>query len=1047
MNEKASRNDGGEGTDSSAKKPLDIPDIPLGEEFALDPVGDVEIDPLPKWWDEPIVAERGKVGNRRLEEGGEPDAPRRKKLRSLDETTDVPEAAEAQSTPAIKDPMEAIARAESEAPKKAGDAETPADSGDNTFFNMPEIDAGVIKVKRARKGEGSADDDDLSAFFGETIAAEVPSSTGAEEPDKSTTTPEKKAEVEPSLVVEAAATAPVDGTPPQPKGPPPIPVKFDGAFEEKKPLIAAGPPVKMRPPVPAEPEVKPAPPSLPVASVKEAAPVEEAAPAVAEVPPVPEVPEEVVPPVQSKPAAAPPPVPMAEAPVEPKAPEPDHSPETPVTVAAVTETPVEKVEAKPAVEPKAKAEEEIIPLESEESFAVIGDPLPIEERTAPVKAAAEPVVVKKKAGCWTVFATLFFFATMLVVVLLGGGAFYAWSKAGKFTGEFASMTQGKLEEKGIYLDYGTWSYAFPRGFVFDEVTVYEDATKSRTALKVSGLGVNVDLLGLAKDPGSLGAAEFSLRDSKVTLYQKGELFTEFNGVEGEILVDASAVSVERLAADAGGLRVRLDGVVKLPDKDAITPAAPGVAVAGETPSSPLSAVDFTAFSSFAPWFAFESTGGEPPVLAVSFAMDAREPDLATIEGHLGGTAVKWHGIEFTSLSAAFRIDPKSGELRFPNVQAGYGNGLIGAVLAVDMASQTLKIERFQSTADLPTMLAAYDASWGETFKLVRFEDAPTLQVSGEMPLAEPVNAKLEIRYEHLRGIVYRDGERELPLTDIRGKFTYDGGALETNDAAARLFGGVVFVNGATNLVREKRPFTGLVELTGVSLKDATSWFGQEGTGLSGRLFLTFRGTGNAEISSINGGGNLRIEEAELPSFPAVGKVQALLGGVVPAFGIQGGGTVSGAYILESGVLVTSDLTVRNGGVRIVTNGNLNLASQEASFVSTAELEPSLAVVTGLKDKAIQVEGTGPLREPVLKLRQFPVDFAAANFAQVLGTTPETIATLKSLVGSEKANEILTGNPGELPGMSFDPAVLGLINNLLGQPAQPSRQPLRAVPQN
>jgi hypothetical protein len=431
-------------------------------------------------------------------------------------------------------------------------------------------------------------------------------------------------------------------------------------------------------------------------------------------------------------------------------------------------------------------------------------------------------------------------------------------------------------------------------------------------------------------------------------------------------------------------------------------------------------------------------------------MDAREPDLATIEGHLGGTAVKWRGVEFTSLSAAFRVDPKSGELRFPNVQAGYGDGLIGAVLAVDMASQTLKIERLQSTVDVPALLTAYDASWGGTFKSVRFVDAPTLRIRGEVPLAEPVNAKLEIRYEHLHGIVHRDGDRELPLGDIRGTFSYDRGALETNDAAARLFGGIVYVNGATNFVRETRPFTGLVELTGVSLKDAGAWFGQEGAGLSGRLFLTFRGTGSAGIASVNGGGNLRIEEAELPSFPAVGKVQALLGGIVPAFGIQGGGTVSGAYILESGVLVTSDLTVRNGGVRIVTNGNVNLASLETSFVATAELEPSLATVTGLTDKVIQVEGAGPLREPVLKLRQFPVAFAAANLAPVLGTTPATIGTLPSLVGSGNAAEILTGTTAEASGLTFDPAVQALINGLLGQPAppaRPARPALRAVPQN
>lgn len=1109
MNEKASRNDGGEGTDSSAEKSVEIPGIPVGEEIALGPVEGDGIDPLPKWWDEPIETDRGKVGNRRLEDGVEPEAPRRKKLRSLDEAIEVPAAgsvvaeptpmvtepdpaaSEAASmipepAPEVIDPVEAIARAEASEskeasePKEAAEPKEEESSADRTFFNMPEIDAGTIKVKRARKGEGTPDDGDLSVFFGEASAG---APVAEPEPDKPTLAEDRAVETEKSIKAdEPVAQVPPADAAPAPKGPPPIPVKFDGAFEEKKPLIASvGPPLKMRPPVSADPAPKAAPPELTASPAKEPATVVAAATPAAEVPvvesPVTATP---IPPLPGPVATSAP----SETPIESPAATTESPAQEPSGVTAVTtgrpeETiaakDAETTEALPVVErpePKETEPGEEVPEkaapsdpaesgsiveegtrdgirlpESEESFAVIGDPLPLEDPKDASPAPPEPVPVKKKAGCWTVFATLFFFATMLVLVLLGAGVFYAWSKAGRFTGEFAEMTRGKLEEKGIHIDYGTWSYEFPRGFVFDEVTIYDDASKARPVVKATGLGVNVDLLGLAKDPGSLGAAEFSLRDSKVTLYQKGELFSEISGVEGEILADPSAVSIERLGAVIGGLRIRLDGVVTLPDKDAVTSAAPGVAVAGEAAPSPLAAVDFSAFRAFAPWFAFESTGGEPPLLSLSFAMDAREPDLATIEGTLGGTMVKWRGIEFSSLSAAFHIDPKRGELRFPNVQAGFGDGLIGAVLAIDMASQTLKIERLQSTVDLPALLTAYDASWGETFKNVKLVDSPTVQVTGEVPLAEPVNAKLVIRYEHLQGIVHGSAGRELPLSDIRGKFTYDSGALETNDAAARLFGGVVFVNGATNIVREKRPFTGLVELTGVSLKDAVAWFGQEGTGLSGRLFLTFRGTGNAEVSSINGGGNLRVEEAELPSFPAIGKVQALLGGIVPAFGIQGGGTVSGAYILESGVLVTSDLTVRNGGVRIVTNGNLNFASQYISFASAAELEPSLAAVTGLKEKTIQVEGAGPLREPVLKLRQFPVEFAAANLAEVLGTTPETLATLKSLVSPEKAAEVLTGTIGETPGLTFDPAVQALIGGMLGQPAQPARAPLRAVPQN
>ena len=76
MSEKASRN---EGADESADLTKDLPGIPSGEELALGPVEGEEIDPLPKWWDEPLASEKTKSGNRRIEDGIEFEAPRRKK--------------------------------------------------------------------------------------------------------------------------------------------------------------------------------------------------------------------------------------------------------------------------------------------------------------------------------------------------------------------------------------------------------------------------------------------------------------------------------------------------------------------------------------------------------------------------------------------------------------------------------------------------------------------------------------------------------------------------------------------------------------------------------------------------------------------------------------------------------------------------------------------------------------------------------------------------------------------------------------------------------
>jgi hypothetical protein len=1029
MSEKASRN---EGADEAAEIAKDLPGISSGEELALGPVEGEEIDPLPKWWDEPLATEKSKSGNRRLEDGIEFETPRRKKpLPRLDEEelakplelpvekgdfpempalTPVARKSGIEGMPELADPVEILP----EAPKDVAGTRP-----------LPEMEFETKPLKRHRREDGEGDDGDLSDFFS-GLGKEV----GVEEPVVEAKTPEIPTD-EPDLSLPdflkdlpSTSQDEVNTVPglPRKSGPPPLPATTAPATVETAAETL---------PTPSEP--------APSVKNEEGKVDETSAEAPATTTPVDEETQPVVAvAVESAPESK-------EVALETKSEGP-----------AIEEPEEQPVEIDlPPVAPEAGIPEEAKP--PVEPVQVIGGPLPVPtpetEAALPKTDVGDSVPTRKKAGCWTVFATFFFFASMLLLVVLGGAAAFAWTKFGDFEKEITTVATTQLEEQGIHLDYGSWSYEFPRGVVFDEVTFYDDATKARPAIKISGLGVNVDFLSLAKNPGELGGAEFSVSDSKVTLFQKGELFAEIEGVDGEILVDASTIKVERLDAKVGGLRVSLDGVVRLPDKATNVAAAPAgeSAPEGTAKASPLASLDFSGFRALQPWLGLEGTGSQPPLLALSFEMDAKEPDLATIEGTLGGSNLKWRGIELKSLAASFRIDPKTGELRFPNVQMGYGDGLVSAVFAIDMSAQKLRIESLQSTVDPIALLTAYDSTWADKFKSVRFADAPTVQIVGEMPLGDLANADLKIRYEHRQGFTYLDGARELPISDIRGLFDYDRGALETNDAAGNLFGGQLYLNGATNLIREKHPFTGLIEITGMDLKKASGWFGEDGAGLDGRLNLTFRGTGNAEIASINGGGNLRIEEASLPGFPAIGPAQELIGKVVPAFAFKGSGTVTGAYILESGVLVTSDLTVRNSGARLVTNGNVNLASKATTFVVTADLEPVLAAATGLKDKSIQIEGSGPLDHPELKIRQFPVEFAASGLGEVLGTSPESLGGLKELIGSGNAAEVISGKIEEATGLQLDPAVTDLLKGLMGgedAPAAPAPAPapIRAVPQ-
>ncbi len=993
MDEKASRKESGEGTDWRTG----VPDIPAGEELSLEPVGGDEIDPLPKWWDEASPSEREKVGNRRLEEVGESEPARRDRSRqaaseALEELDPAPE----EEVP-VSDPPEALEQEEQEAP--------PADAG---LLGLPEIDLGTIKVKHQRKPV----DGEFDALFGET---------GPEKEEEEIAPPEASTELEEaSPEVGEPAPAAAEETPRKP-GPPPLPA--DLGLEVKPPLIPGVdetakpvPPVKIEAPVEREPAPGPEPAVLPEPPGSGTTEEETGE----------KVEEEAALPSSS----------------DDRLTEPEPVPEAFPSEEAAEDSPASPEEK----DGEGKEEDISAKAESDPPSDPVSEPVPV--IGGPLSANADPASppTKRKAGCWTVFATLFFFATMLVVLLLVGAAVFGWSRVGRFEEEIRTVAEAKLKDRGVHLDYGAWSYEFPHGVVFDEVTLYDDETKARPVAKASALGVNVDFFALARNPGGLGAAELSLSDSHVTLYERGEPFAEIEGVDAEILADASSIGVERLSATVGGLQVRLDGVVKL-SGGAEGSGAPAGDAASETPKrSAIPNLDFSRFRAIRPWLAFGKDGQGTPLLSASFVVEGG--GLSALEGTFGGEAVRWRGLDLAHLFAAFRFDPATGELRVSNFQADHGEGSIAAVLVVETASRILQIERLQSTVDPVALLSAYDPAWAETFRSVRLVDAPSIQVTGSVPLGEPANAALEIVYSHRLGLVHLQGERELPLSDLRGRFRYGRGTVETNDAALRLFGGEAAINGAVNLQREGRPFNGLVEISGLSLEAAAGWFGEDGAGLSGRLDLTFRGTGSGGIASFNGGGNLRIEEASLPNFPVVGPVQRVLGKVVPAFGAKAAGTVTGAYILESGVLVTSDLTVRNDGARVVTNGSLNLASMRTNFTATAALEPALAAATGLKDKAVVVEGTGPWREPELKIREFPVEFAAAGLGEILGTTPESLGGLKELLGSEDPAAVISGSIEEATGLQIDPAVTDLLRGLLGGKKEEEAKPiLRAIPEN
>ena len=668
----------------------------------------------------------------------------------------------------------------------------------------------------------------------------------------------------------------------------------------------------------------------------------------------------------------------------------------------------------------------------------------LNENQAPVDLASATTsytAPKPKAGCWTIFATLFFIASLLLLAIVGIGAAIAWSKMGDLEREIDTIAKSKLEQQGIYLDYEGWEWAFPRGLVLKNVTVYESAEKTTPAIQASDIGVNVDFVGLARDRESLSGAELSLDDSNISVFEGGDSVVALESIDGEILIDRDTVRVERFDAEIGGLRVLAAGSVALPEKKA-GGGGSGKGEAEAAPARPF-AVDLAPLKAAAAFLALE-TEGEKPVLSVDIHGD-KATEGVKIKATLNGSDFTWRGVPITSATAACTFDPSSEILEFSNFQIGHGEGFIGGVFTVATAEKRIDIARAQSSVDLLSLYTAIRPEAREKWAKVAFADAPNVHFSGTVPLETPEAAQLSIDYEHRKGLVYKAEWGDLPVTGIRGQIDINDGRLETNDLAADLLGGQVALNGTVNLATEGTPFSGLIEIAKLPLANASAYFGKEDIGMSGDLYMNFRGVGYGDVERIRGGGDIRVEEATLPAFPVVGPVQNLLGRVIPAFRFEEAGAVSGSYLIESGIMLTNNFEIANSSANLLVNGSVKLAAQTTDFTAVASLNEPLAKATGLEGKTIEVRGSGPLAEPKLTLRDFPVEFAGENLNEILGTSPETLGALSQILGGQdNAAKVITGSIEEATGVELGETVGALLEGLLSgeavEEAEPTEEP-------
>lgn len=637
---------------------------------------------------------------------------------------------------------------------------------------------------------------------------------------------------------------------------------------------------------------------------------------------------------------------------------------------------------------------------------------------------------KAKAGCWTMFATFFFIVAMLG---LAGGAGFLWLKARNFEASITEAARDQMAEHGLFFEYEGWRYRFPRGIVLSNVSVYAQPDPDVVALTASDIGVNVDFWTLLEAGGLDGTAELNFSDTEMVFFDGGQEVARLAGVDAEIFVNPQEILVERFAAGWAGVRLRGSGRVGLLSEGGIDLAETDPAEGTPATAEPAGVfgIPVATLAAIQKVMAVEADG-DVPSLDVEFSAESGQSDSLLLAASLTGREFRWHGVSCQSLVAHARYDAADGILDVDSFQSIRGDGQISGTFSYYTTTGEISLTQIQSSVDPLTILSEYDPALAAPYAGITFLQPPTLFLSGTIPLDTPKRSKLTIACQRLAGVTWKQEDRSIMINDLRGTGVLSDGTLEMDEIAASIWGGTALVKGTLRVVEPELPFSGLVEVKGASLATFAASLGSPPEGLNGKLDVNFRGVGYRDPAKIRGGGQVEIRDANLGTFPAVGPVQATLGRIVPALSFTGEGSLRGAYIVEAGVLVTSDLKVENQSAILTLNGSLNLSRQDTDFTALARLQPPLAAATGLVDKTIKVTGSGPLGSPTLKIKEFPLEFAGESLQSVLGTTPETLALLEESFGNaESAAAALSDQLESAVGLELGSEIRDLLNRIVG----------------
>ncbi len=545
--------------------------------------------------------------------------------------------------------------------------------------------------------------------------------------------------------------------------------------------------------------------------------------------------------------------------------------------------------------------------------------------------------------------------------------------------------KARLNKHGVYIRVDSTGFSPIRGIVFTDVTAYSDPEKTTPLLSFSDLAVAVNPFRRGEKEDL--SARFTTDAATFMTHRPNEAIS-LSQVELTLYATRNRIHISKLEAQGAGTALDLSADIALgpgessekTDPQPATPAGKGA----------LDDLNLKPVAQLLAALATQPRGAAPEVQA---HLDFPAAGPPTVKGSISGRDFTWRGTALDSLDLEIAITPVSEipsgaatiqTIAFPTLDLVYRGKSLRASGAYHLASQTVTLTSFTSGIDLFAFFADLFPNLSNTFTGFRMATPPEVIFSGTIPIPNPHECALEGTVANGAFGIQTEEGRELLISETSCSFTLAGGKLNPPDLTASLFGGAA--TGAIELLPFESPvrFTGKLALAGASLKQITSHIGTASFG-SGRIDLTFNGSGGPTLPSLDGSGHLRLSGADSVSLPILTSLLTTIRTVIPLLKTgDNSTTVTANYTLRDGVFTSNNIKLESGALAVDGTTRVNIEKSYLHATASTRTTGATGLVTGLAGKALALEGEGPLGAVQWRLKNLPVGAGTAAGAVIDG---------------------------------------------------------------